>query len=126
MENLVLNIEKILKDYGNKEQCLCDFEGEDKSIFIYSTNNSGMIRVYAGKNDNYGFISDLFVKDDMRRKGVGKELISIAEKMIGCLGLPFCQLRVKEGEWMEDWYKSLDFQELFKEEGYIWMIKNIK
>lgn len=126
MDGLVLNIEKLLENFGSHWKCFCNFEGENKSIFIYRSDDTGMIRIYVDDKDNYGFISDLFVKEVSRQNGIGNDLLSIAEKVIGALELPFSQLRVKKGTWMEEWYNKYGFTPLYEEDGYVWMIKKVQ
>ncbi len=117
-------IEEYIKGKDDKLNCICNFEGEYKSIFIYRKDNSGIIRVSFEEDSSFGFISDLFVKREVRNQRIGTELLHIAENVIGYMTFPFTQLRVKKGTWMEGWYKRNGYIKMTVEEkDYIFMTK---
>lgn len=109
----------------------CLVKGElNDSLFITEKSGNAMARLYWYHDDNTTVYLDwLNVSETHRKKGLGKELQEIRERIGVSMGAVTSCLWVVKGSWMQDWYKRrgyVDWIDHDTETNAIWMRKQLK
>lgn len=104
---------------------------QDK-VLIYLENEISKIVLYTYKdNPEILYIANLSVDANMRNKGIGTQLLSIAEDIADQINIKTIILFVEKNTWMQKWYNRLGYKKLkiFSEnpplENAIWMKKEL-
>ncbi len=73
-----------------------------------------------------GYICDLSVLESERKKGVGNDMMQVAIAECRTQNMNFARLHVDaKNIWLKEWYKSLGFKELSRDENEVEMIKEL-
>ena len=74
--------------------------------------DKGGIRLWIyKKNPRELFLSNLYVKEQYRKNGLGRELLDYSQKAAKKLGIKRLVLKVVRNTWMKDWYLRYGFLE---------------
>lgn len=101
-------------------------------VLIYLENEISKIVLYTyNDNPEILYIANLSVDANMRNKGIGTQLLSIAEDVADQMSIKTIILFVEKNTWMQKWYNKLGYKKLkiFSEnpplENAIWMKKDL-
>ena len=90
---------------------------------VLSENCEASCRVYIYDDEPaVAIISDLYVAEESRRKGLATEIIRYCEKIALSEGCDEISLRSDNDDWVRQWYKRLGFEE---ESSQVWFKKSI-
>ncbi|MFT7458820.1 MAG: ribosomal protein S18 acetylase RimI-like enzyme [Planctomycetota bacterium] len=82
----------------------------DDLIFVAEENNIIIGACMAGYDGHRGWLYAVAIEHKLRRKGIGKELVTFAIACLKELGCGKVNLQIRKGnEQAEDFYKSLGF-----------------
>lgn len=94
-----------------------------KTFLIVSKKFNATCRVSIFYNEpDEAIITDLYVKDDVRRNNIGTRLLKFSILLSHQQQCKYIELKSKEDNWIRDWYRKIGF-ELISADG--WMRKNI-
>lgn len=103
-----------------------DIDKRGHSVMLKT--DKGRVTVYwYDDDDETVYISNLKVDKKSRKKGVGTDLMNMAENTAFDLGANTIYIWARKSSWMHDWYERLgyvDFKD-HKNKGMIWMKKMI-
>ena len=91
-------------------------------------NVIGSYSVYSySDSPNVCYLANLIVDESHRNKGIAKQMINKLDVICTNLIFKKISLRVKETDWVHEWYKRLGFIYYMddKEDGMIWMVKSL-
>lgn len=99
------------------------------SCVVMLNNGKGIAEVQLDESTpNLAYIRGLSVHPDIRRKGVGRQLLLICHEIALSSGCKFCQLHVeKDKDWLVRWYESMGYVKIgIDEHNYtmIWSSQN--
>lgn len=98
------------------------------AFVLFRKDGAGFVHFNVSDNGDIPSISDLFVQEGCRRKGVGSELLRDAEELARLLGHGSVSLWADPGGWCRGWYHRLGYRETPEMDttpsGDIWMIKD--
>lgn len=98
-----------------------------KTYQIITKDGYGTVEIQF--DDSYpsiAFIKGLSVYKSKRKQGIGTELINWCNNFAIEKGYPFLQLSVnKEQDWLVNWYKTLGFVTIMKDDHEYTMLKQI-
>ena len=99
-----------------------------KSYQIITKDGKAVVDLQFNNEYDDGFISCLTVSEDIRRKGVGTELVKFVEQLTKDKGRDYAGLYVdKDRPEMLDWYVRMGYkvQEDYDDEHYYYMRKKL-
>ena len=98
-----------------------------KCISIIESCGNACVDIKFEENSHYcAYIEGLIVGTNVRRQGIGTELIVLCERLAYERGCSYIELLAnKEQKWLVDWYKRLGFQVIYVYEHEYRMLKKI-
>ncbi len=82
---------------------------------------------YAYKDeDSVLYLSNVFVEEASRRKGLGTKILQAAENVAKTIGSTAIRLKVKQNSPANDWYRKYGYGYLTFEGEYDWLEKNLE
>jgi Predicted acetyltransferase len=98
------------------------------AFVLFRKDGAGFVHFNVYDNGDIPSISDLFVQEGCRRKGVGSELLRDVEELARLRGHGSVSLWADPGGWCRGWYHRLGYRETPEMDttpsGDIWMIKD--
>lgn len=98
------------------------------SVDIVKDDGTAIVCVKFEKKSapNTGYICDLSVLENERRKGIGAKMMKYALMSCADHRMTFARLYVDINNiWLREWYERLGFRELYRDENEIEMIKEL-
>ena len=77
------------------------------------------------EDDEYVFICELFILEELRGKGLGKELLKEAEQIGKDYNKTTALLKVEKIDKLVDYYKEAGYEQYDEDEHYIYMKKEL-
>lgn len=109
-----------------------NYENYQDKLLIFLENEISKVALYTYKDDpQVLYIANLSVDANMRNKGIGTQLLSIAEDIADQINIKTIILFVEKNTWMQKWYNRLGYKKLktfLSEpplENAIWMKKDL-
>ena len=94
-----------------------------KAITIISDNETASCRIHIYDNEpNIAIISDLYVIEGERKKGIASALMRYCISYAKAQGCTNISLRSDNDDFVREWYKRLGFE---VESSQVWLIKSI-
>ena len=91
------------------------------TIFLTEGLGSCRLSIYSDAPED-AVISDLFIPENCRNQGLGREILESCEKFAKEQGCNSISLRSDNDDWIREWYKRLGFE---VESSQVWLKKNI-
>lgn len=72
------------------------------------------------------YLSNLFVEEASRNRGLGTKILKAAEKVAETIGASSIRLRVRQDSPANAWYRKRGYGYVASEDGYDWLEKTLK
>lgn len=97
-------------------------------IYTYTNDCSGFVLYTYNDNSSVVYLSCIFVSPPKRNKGLGNNILRIAEEEAKRMKFSTICLKVLKDSWKSEWYSDWCYKDLCldeEDERYIWKVKNI-
>lgn len=91
------------------------------TIVALDKNSSCRIHIY-NENQREAVVSDLYVSQMERRKGVATELLGYCAALAKSFNCTSLSLRSDKNDWVREWYRRSGFEEVSSQ---VWLSKKI-
>ena len=97
-------------------------------IYTYTNNCSGFVLYAYDDEISVAYLSSIFVSPPERNKGLGNNILRIAEEEAKRMKFSTICLKVLKDSWKYKWYSDWGYKDLCideEDERYIWKVKDI-
>lgn len=98
-----------------------------ETITLVVKNGCAVVEIQFDNNyPTIAFVKGLIVQEDKRRERIGTKLLRTCERIAKDEGYLFTQLCAnKEQDWLVEWYKSLGYHIIMKDDHEFTMLKTL-
>jgi len=97
-------------------------------IYTYTNNCSGFVLYTYNDDSSAVYLSSIYVSPPKRNKGLGNNILNIAEEEAKRMKFNTICLKVLKDSWKSKWYSDWGYKDICideEDERYIWKAKDI-